>query len=285
MPDDTGLPRKGIRAVSPSVFIVALFYIASLLGYWWVSSSSEQLKPLDSHPADIPVVSVHMNTVHTGAKQLETTIWLIPPERYVDDRLGVLNTDVVVRIYPWTDVGAITFEEGQTPASTIATLTVDGDPNRWPFDTYRTRPISADVIIGSGDSRFVEPAEVRFSGGIEGWDIRIDTAGLQTAELVVVLHRNRGTLTFDLGVILVLITLPVLAMFVAVETVTGKRKFVPPFAAWLAALLFAVVPLRRFLPGAPPPGAWIDQAIVVWVLIALVSAMVIYIVAWYRFTE
>lgn len=47
-------------------------------------------------------------------------------------------------------------------------------------------------------------------------------------------------------------------------------------------MLFAVVPLRSFLPGAPPPGAWIDRAIVLWVLIALVSAMAIYMVCWYR---
>jgi hypothetical protein len=47
-------------------------------------------------------------------------------------------------------------------------------------------------------------------------------------------------------------------------------------------MLFAVVPLRNFLPGSPPTGAWIDQTIVIWVLLGLAVAMVIYIVAWYR---
>jgi Domain of unknown function (DUF4436) len=65
----------------------------------------------------------------------------------------------------------------------------------------------------------------------------------------------------------------------------GKRKFVPPFGGWFAALLFAVIPIRNFLPGAPPPGAWIDQALVIWVLIALVGAMVVYMVTWYRRTD
>ena len=46
-------------------------------------------------------------------------------------------------------------------------------------------------------------------------------------------------------------------------------------------MLFAVVPLRTFLPGAPPPGAWVDEAIVLWVLIGLAAAMVIYIVCWW----
>ncbi|MFX7961050.1 DUF4436 family protein [Acinetobacter baumannii] len=36
------------------------------------------------------------------------------------------------------------------------------------------------------------------------------------------------------------------------------------------------------MPGAPPPGAWIDQALVLWVLIALVVAMVLYVEAWWK---
>ena len=51
---------------------------------------------------------------------------------------------------------------------------------------------------------------------------------------------------------------------------------------WYAANLFAIVPLRNILPGSPPPGSWIDQAIVQWVLIALVLAMSLYIFSWVR---
>jgi hypothetical protein len=49
--------------------------------------------------------------------------------------------------------------------------------------------------------------------------------------------------------------------------------------------LFAIVPHRNILPGAPPPGAWIDQALVLWVLIALVVAMAMYIYAWHRYSD
>jgi len=45
-------------------------------------------------------------------------------------------------------------------------------------------------------------------------------------------------------------------------------------------MLFAVIPIRNFLPGSPPPGAWIDQALVTWVLIG--RAMALYMVTWYR---
>jgi hypothetical protein len=64
--------------------------------------------------------------------------------------------------------------------------------------------------------------------------------------------------------------------------VTRRRPFLPPFGTCYAAMLFVVMPLRNFLPGSPPTGAWIDQTIVIWVLLGLAVAMVIYIVAWYR---
>jgi hypothetical protein len=43
-----------------------------------------------------------------------------------------------------------------------------------------------------------------------------------------------------------------------------------------------VVPIRNVLPGNPPAGSWVDEAITVWVLIALTAAMVTYVVAWAR---
>jgi purine-cytosine permease-like protein len=51
---------------------------------------------------------------------------------------------------------------------------------------------------------------------------------------------------------------------------------------WYAAMLFAVMPLRNALPDAPPIGSWIDVTITLWVIVALVNAMLIYIVCWWR---
>jgi hypothetical protein len=83
----------------------------------------------------------------------------------------------------------------------------------------------------------------------------------------------------------VLLSLPMMALYVAIQMLLGRKKFMPPFATWYAAMLFAIVPLRNILPGAPPPGAWIDQALVLWVLIALIVAMVLYVIAWHRYSE
>ncbi|WP_260860518.1 DUF4436 domain-containing protein [Mycobacterium tilburgii] len=93
------------------------------------------------------------------------------------------------------------------------------------------------------------------------------------------MKRAKGPLVFDLALCVVLFTLPTLALSVTIPMVRGKRKFVPPFGTWYAAMLFAIVPLRGILLGSPPPGSWIDQAVVQWVLIGLVVAMSLYIIA------
>jgi len=158
-------PRRRL-STKASIAIVGLLYIASLVPNWWVSGSAPPLEPFDPRPADIPVVAIEMDDIHPATNELEIRVWLIPPKRYLDERLGVLNTDIVVRFYPWVNLGGIRFDEGETPASTVATIGAQGDANTWPFDSYRTRPVTADALVGSGDSRFVEPAEIRFSGRI-----------------------------------------------------------------------------------------------------------------------
>ncbi|ORA11533.1 hypothetical protein BST14_18350 [Mycobacterium arosiense ATCC BAA-1401 = DSM 45069] len=109
--------------------------------------------------------------------------------------------------------------------------------------------------MGTGDNRRKVPARVeviaRWTGG------RSASTGCRTrarcptsratdnGKVLITPQPAKGPLIFDLGICLVLVSLPT-------------------------------------LPGAPPPGSWIDQAIVQWVLIALVTAMTLYIVAWIR---
>ena len=145
--------------------------------------------------------------------------------------------------------------------------------------------------MGSGEDRRYKPARVEVTGSLQGWDIRATRVARNKGDLnrpdsvIITLHRAKGPLVFDLGICLVLITLPTLALFVAIQMLTARRQFLPPFSTWYAAMLFAVVPLRNILPGSPPAGSWIDQAVVIWVLIALATALVLYIIAWYRYSS
>lgn len=282
-------PRRRHLVLDISIIVgVAVVYVLSLLGYHWLATTPGPLPEPDVSTTDNTVVLVHLEKLDAIAKRLDVKVEVMPDDSMVNHRLNVLTTDTSVRFRPHNDLGDLQYPAGKYPARVTTTIVAHGDPGDWPFDAYRTDTIQADVLVGTNDNRQYKPARVEVTGELEGWDISVTRVGRDSADpgrpdnVVVTVKRAKGPLVFDLGICLVLITLPTLALFVAIQMLTGRRQFLPPFSTWYAAMLFAVVPLRNILPGAPPAGAWIDQAVVIWVLIALATALVLYIAAWYR---
>jgi hypothetical protein len=276
------------------VVLVVAAYALSLLGVHLLEKSEGPLPPLDLSQGggDATIVQLRLEELKPTANRLTVNVLVYPGVAQYDNRFDVLANDVNVRLYPTSDLGDLHYPKGKAPAQLSSTVEAHGDPGNWPFDSYKTEPISADAFVGSPEGLKKVPARVEVTGSLDGWEVLVnrvkDPSALPTARgsdngnVVITLRRAKGPLIFDLFICLVLITLPTLALLVAIPMVLGRRKFLPPFGTWYAANLFAVVPLRNILPGAPPPGSWIDQAIVQWVLIALVTAMTLYILAWVR---
>ena len=267
---------------------VVVVYLLSLLGYHWLATAPGPLPEPDLSTADNSVVLVRIEQLHAVEHRLDVKVLVMPDDSMINKRLNVLTTDTSVRFFPQNDLGDLQYPVGKSPAQVATTIQANGEPGDWPFDTYRTSVVQADVLVGTGDNRQYKPARVEVTGLIEGWDVSVARVGRDTHDpnrpdnVIITLQRAKGPLVFDLGICLVLVTLPTLALFVAIQMLTGRRKFLPPFATWYAAMLFAVVPLRNILPGAPPAGSWVDQAVVIWVLIGLATALILYIAAWYR---
>lgn len=273
---------------------VVIVYVLSLFGVHFLQRSEGPLPPLDLSQGggDATIVQLRLEELKPVANRLSVNVLVYPGVAQYDNRFDVLANDVAVRLYPTSDLGDLHYPKGKAPAQLSTTVEAHGDPGNWPFDSYRTEPISADAFVGSGDNLKKVPARVEVTGALDGWQITVDRVrdpaalptqrGSDNGDVVITLKRAKGPLIFDLGICLVLISLPTLALLVAIPMAMGRCKFLAPFATWYAANLFAIVPLRNILPGAPPPGSWIDQAIVQWVLIALVAAMTLYIIAWVR---
>jgi Domain of unknown function (DUF4436) len=266
----------------------------SLIAVHLLAKSAPPLPSVDLSKveAEDSVVQVRLEKLDTVANRLTVNVTVYPKDALYDKNFGVLTTDAAVRLYPDNDLGDLQYPVGKAPAQVSTTIEAHGDPANWPFDTYKTQVIAADVFTGTGASREKAPARVEATGRLDGWDATVtrvhdpDDANPDVRDNVIItLQRAKGALIFDVGVCLVLIALPVLALWVAIPMALGRTSFLPPLGTWFAALLFAVVPLRNFLPGSPPPGSWIDQAVVLWVLIGLVTAMSLFIIAWWRSRE
>jgi hypothetical protein len=283
--------RRGIIIGLSILLAFFTTYGLSLVGVRALQRSEGPLPGLDLSQAgpDDTVVQIRLQELKTTTNRLTVNVLIYPGESLYDKRFDELNTDIAVRLYPPNDLGDLQFPKGKAPAQVNTTIEAHGDPGSWPFDTYHTEPQSADVFVGTGAERKRIPAIVQVTGQMDGWDAEVqkstdksETGSHNNSSVVLTLQRAKGPLIFDLGIILVLVSLPTLALVVAIPMAMGRRKFVPPFATWYAANLFAIVPLRNILPGAPPPGSMIDQALVQWVLLALATAMSLYIYSYIR---
>jgi hypothetical protein len=283
-------PKSTKRLVLGFGILVAfvVVYALSLFGFHLLGESAAPLKAPDLNAADDTVVLIRLDELKTVANRLAVKVLVYPKEDMWDSRLDVLKSDTAVRMDPPNDLGDLVYPAGKSPAQVATTVEAHGDPEIWPFDSYKTDTLSAEVLVGSGEDRKYKPARVEVAGKLEGWDATVQRVGEGGQEagggdsVIITLHRSKAPLIFDLGICLVLFAMPALALAVVIPMLLGKRKLVPPFGGWFAALLFAVIPIRNFLPGAPPPGAWIDQALVIWVLIGLVGAMGLYMYTWYK---
>lgn len=266
-------------------------YVLSLIAVHLLAKSAPPLPAVDFSKveAEDSVVQVNLSELKTVANRLTVNVLVYPKDSLYDKNFGVLTTDAVVRLYPDNDLGDLQYPIGKAPAQVTTTIEAHGDPGNWPFDSYKTEVIAADVFTGTGQNREKAPARVEVTGKLDGWDASVtrvhdsDDADPNIMDNVVItLHRSKGPLIFDVGVVLVLITLPMLALWVAIPVALGRTSFLPPLTTWYGAMLFAIVPLRNILPGNPPYGSWIDQAVVLWVLIALVAALALFLVGWWR---
>jgi hypothetical protein len=273
------------------VVAIVVIYVLSLIAVHLLAKSAPPLPAVDftKVEADDSVVSVHIEKLDTVANRLTVNVLVYPKDSLYDKTFGVLTTDAAVRLYPENDLGDLQYPVGKAPAQLSTAIEARGDPGNWPFDSYKTDVLAADVFTGSGPSREKTAARVEVTGKLDGWDASAtrvhdpeDANPDSLDNVVITLHRSKGPLIFDLGIILVLIALPALALWVAIPVALGRTSFLPPMTTWYGAMLFAIVPLRNILPGSPPYGSWIDQAIVLWVLIALVVALALFLIGWWR---
>jgi len=278
-------------AIGVGIFLgVVAVYVLSLVGVHLLSQSGPRLPAFDAsqYQQEDTVVEVRVEELKTVANRLSVNVLVSPKESLINQKSRVLTTDAVVRLYPATDLGDLQYPKGKAPAQVSTTIAAHGDPGNWPFDTYTTDEISG--VVFTEDYQNVVWARMEVTGSMDGWDVNVtrvhdaaDTENPSSLDNVIItLHRSKGPLILDLGICLILVALPILALWVAIPMLLGRTTFLPPFITWYGAMLFAIVPLRNFLPGNPPLGAWIDQAVVLWVLIGLVVAMALFILAWWR---
>jgi hypothetical protein len=236
------------------------------------------------HPAaDGTTVTVDLEEMQSVKGGLTANVTVNPGPALLDPDTNGLTEDLGVAVHSAVTPTKRVWTKGMVPGVIPVPLTLGGDNSDWPFDHYRSGPITVDLFHGT--SPVPERIAAAFVDRVPGWTVTaVPVAGKPgvVAPYRFELQRSPSTAAFGAVILGVLIALAVVAAFVAVQTMRDKRKFQPPMTTWYAAMLFAVVPLRNALPDAPSIGSWVDVTITLWVIVTLVVSMLIYISCWWR---
>ena len=212
-----------------------------------------------------------------------------PKESLIDQNSGVLTTDAAVRLYPETDLGDLQYPKGKAPAQVATTIVAHGDPGNWPFDTYTTDEISgrglhrglpkqgmgpyrSDRIVGRlGCER---PSRPRRRGHREPGQPR--QRGHHVAQVKGAADLRPGNLpdTYRLA--------RCWHCGWPFRCCWAGRRSCHRSSRGTARCCSPSSRCATSFPVIHRLASWIDQAVVLWVLIGLVVAMALFILAWWR---
>lgn len=278
---DTGV-RSHVRAGSIVLLaIVASAMITSIVLY--IDGAAVQRVSSDVPPVGGgTTATLDVESIQSNYTVLQGNLLISPGSALLDPATDSLRQDLTVDVTSVTTPVTRTWLKGTMPGVLPVPLTLARDVERWPFDRYYTGPIRVELFVGP--AKTPERAAVSIVDRLPGW--RFHASGPSKAKLFpayeVEMRRSASTMVFAIVILCILVSIAGAAVFVAVQTLRDRREFQSPMMAWYAAMLFAVVPLRNALPGSPAFGSWIDMTIVLWVLVALVVSMLLYIASWWR---
>lgn len=271
--------RRRLRGAAVVGAVVAL-YVALLVSYAVGESAKVAQAPVE-RPAGGVTVRLDARTITALTARLQVDVTIDADPALLDPE-GTPARPITVSLDPTEEDADLVFDAGKRPGSRSATLLFDGDIQDWPFDAYAA-PITAVVTVGEGSTAQLVDSAVVVTGSVQGWDLRAaDDPLLAGWVLDASFHRSLAIVLFGITLVLVLALLPVACWIVAWKLYREQRLFEAGMLGWTAALLFAVVPIRTFFPGSPPPGSWVDVLVVLWVIVALTVALFVGVAAWIR---
>lgn len=255
---ETAVKHHGNRRVLRTVItvLVAVLVVASSLGAYLFerARSQNQVTFGDVVNIDRVDVVVYVKKVDPVAQELAAQVQVMPQGRYADE-VGFPKEDLTLYLNA-TKGDTLQFKAGKNPAVQEVRIPLStGVITDYPFDAYTAElgfyaetprgPAPIAVHLGNADSFFA----------LTAGDPRQAESSL---EFDVDISRTAGMFAFAIFIMIFMWCLSISALIAARYVIRGKLGLLWPSMSFMGALLFALVPLRNAVPGAPPIGSVID---------------------------
>ncbi len=246
----------------------------------------------DEPPRDAVLLALNPQAVDAAGDRLIANLDVISFGPVARADTSLLSKPLTVLLTANDGPRSIEIAADEFPSPHPLRLITDGSIERWPFDTHTVDVAFLSLQQVDGE---LQRVKTLFCGSahVPGWTFDSeDIAGTASftfegdpvEQLRITATRSGATIAFGLVILALMVVLPVLGLTVAILAYRGRRKVEATLMSWMAAMLFATIPLRTFLPGSPPVGSWVDYVLVLWVLAGLVVGLAIYVAAWVKWT-
>ncbi len=204
-----------------------------------------------------------------------------------------VNQPVSLDVLGGTGKASYRYNAGDRIAPVDVTIGLNGDVNSYPFDSYQSG-FAMDATAGpppragqQGAAPAVTPTVLEFDGALSGYRVKTATLPTGPEEVNVValnLTVKRASVTVAFAILMLVLQglLAVAAASLAIFMVRRHRRVEIPMLTWLAALLFAIVPLRNAMPTSPPIGAEVDVIVFFWAVTVITISLLTILFTWFR---
>ena len=279
--------------------IVLVLFLASYVGIIFYADQEPFLNGVEvktAAPASPDHVSIFVRTMSIDPVKGETVVrFQFEPKGALLSPDGVtLNQTIVMDVNAETGKAEYTYKKGERANPMDVTLGVYGLVNKYPFDSHQgelfvalTTPLPPakdapkDAPIEYGDV----PFSIDYLGQMNGYNISGSEAQDKDPGTILInfqIQRSSTVIAFAVFIMALKWLLALSALFVALSVAVRGRKVELAMFSWLAALLFALPPLRNAMPAVPPLGSFNDFASFFWAEGIVALSLITIVFTWLK---
>lgn len=284
------ISRKLQIIIIISCFILFIVAYSHLLAGYRIESEQTFQHFLQTSKSRKDIVQVLAHVISINPVKGELMIRLqFEPQDYLLDEDDLLISPVTVYTNSAAGKTDTTFKKGESMQPIDVTVAMEGKSSHFPWDNYNGTLwicLASERETSSSNERWTDvPFTLDLKAGVPGF--RIDTQEIpqkakefSVAETQFKVERSNSARSFSIFIMLLIGLLTVVAFLAGFTVVAGGRKVELTMLSWLGAQLFALMPLRNAMPGAPPVGCLADYLSFFWAEAITAATLIAVILTW-----
>jgi hypothetical protein len=173
-------------------------------------------------------------------------------------------------------------------ARSVLEISLDGSITGYPvIDSYPLDRYAGRLSISASKkgSEASQPIRLTVWPALSNWHIEMSRSDQTSAtplgvDLDVRVRRPTSFIVMAFAFYTAMALIGLSGLTIGVLVFLGVRPLQPPMTGALAAMIFAIPALRGIMPGAPPLGVDADILVLVWVQLAVILGLTLFVVTW-----